>query len=142
VVGKTLDQSCEAEAYPKLFEEFIDKQNLLSKTGMLPAGEGLLRAAGHFPGSKRPKGWREAKDGFGRRTDDRKYTLKVIGRDGHWFVLRRASRSIDDLEYFALAFDKVPLCTRTVEEAMRLAEHFYPDPDKTVPGLWVPCFSF
>ena len=135
-----MDQSSEHEAPLKLFE-FIERKFSV-KSGVLLAGEGLLRAAGHLPGSKRPKGWRKAKEGFGRRTDDRKYTLKVEEQDGYWLVMRRASRSVLDLEYLALAFDEVPLCTRTDEEAMRLAEHCYPDPRLTMAGLWVPYFSF
>jgi hypothetical protein len=141
-----MDQSCDVEAHPKLFE-FIERDQaglpphrFPDKSGVLLAGEGLLRAVGHFPGSKRPKGWREAKEGFDRRTDDRQYTLKVIELDGYWFVMRRAGRSNFDLEYLALAFDEVPLCTRTDEEAMRLAEHCYPFPGLTMPGLWVPVF--
>jgi hypothetical protein len=142
-----MEQSSEADVYPKFFE-FIERDQaglppyeFRDKSGVLLAREGLLRAAGHFPGSKRPKGWREAKEGFARRTDDRKYTLKVEEQDGYWLVMRRAGRSVRDLEYLALAFDEVPLITRTDEEAMRLAEHCYPDPGLTVAGLWVPYFS-
>jgi hypothetical protein len=142
-----MDQSYEAEVHPKLFE-FIEREEArLSRyefrqaTGVLLAGEDLLGAAGHVPGSKRPKGWREALEGFGRRTADRKYTLRAIKIDYYWFVLRRASRSVFDYEYLAFAFDEVPLCTRTDLEAMRLADHFYPDPGRTIGGCWVPYFG-
>jgi hypothetical protein len=133
-----VDQSCEVEVHPKLFE-FIDEQTGLSpKTGVLLALEDLLRAAGHFPGSKRPKGWRERVDGFGRRTEDRKYTLRVFKIRDYWFVTRETSRRTLDFEYLALAFDKVPLCTRSDQEAMRLADHCHPDPGQTMGGCWVP----
>jgi hypothetical protein len=133
-----MDQSCGTEALPKLFE-FIDEQTALSpNAGLLLAAEDLLRAAGHFPGSKRPKGWRERVDGFGRSTGDRKYTLRVFKMRDYWFVTRRTSRRNLDFEYLALAFDKVPLCTKTDQEAMRLADHCYPDPGQTIPGCWVP----
>jgi hypothetical protein len=97
-----MGQSFEAEAHPKLFE-FIDEQTGLSPVGILLAAEDLLRAAGHFPGSKGPKGWRKRVYGFGKGTKDRK-----------------------------------PICTRTGQEAMRLADHFHPDPGQTIPGCWVP----
>jgi hypothetical protein len=103
-----MDQSSEHEAPLKLFE-FIERKFSV-KSGVLLAGEGLLRAAGHLPGSKRPKGWREATLRFGRRTDDRKYTLKVVEENGYWFVMRRNSRSDMDLEYLALAFDEGARC--------------------------------
>jgi hypothetical protein len=133
-----MEQSCEAEMDPKLFE-FIDEQTGLSpKTGALLAAEDLLRAAGYFPGSKRPKGWRERVDGFGRRTEDRKYTLQVFKMGDYWFVARRTSRRLLDFEYLAFAFEEVPLCTRTDHEAMRLADHCYPDPGQTMGGCWTP----
>jgi len=142
-----MDQSYEAEVHPKLFEFIEHEQAGLSPwlfknaTGVLLAGEDLLRAAGHVPGSKRPKGWRKAVEGFGRRTADRKYTLRAIKFDDYWFVLRRASRSNSDSEYLAFAFDEVPLCTRTDLEAMRLADHCYPDPGQTMGRCWVPFFK-
>jgi hypothetical protein len=81
-----MDRSNVAEVYPKLFE-FIEREKFglmpklfSTKKGVLLAGEDLLRAAGHLPGSKRPKGWREAADGFGRRARDGKYTLRAIKR--------------------------------------------------------------
>jgi hypothetical protein len=139
-----MDQSCDAEVHPKLFE-FIEREqtglspdSFSTKTGVLLAGEDLLRAAAHFPGSKRPKGWRAEAEGFRRRTEDRRYTLSVFKIGDYWFVMRRTSRSIMAYEYLALAFDQVPLCTRTDQEAMRLADHCYPDPGQTMGGCWVP----
>lgn len=131
-----MNQSCEAEAYPKLFE-FIDKQTGLSPKGVLLAAEDLIRAAGYLPGSKRPAGWSERVDGFGRRTEDRKYTLRVFKIGDYWFVIRKTSRRLLDLEYLALAFEQVPLCTRTDNEAMRLADHCHPAPGQTIGGCWV-----
>jgi hypothetical protein len=134
-----MDQSCEANAHPKLFKLNDREQTGLSrKTGALLATEVLLRAAGHFPGSKRPKRWRETVDGFGRRTEDRKYTLSVFKKGDYWFVVRGTSRSKLDFEYLALAFNKLPLCTRSDQEAMRLADHCHPEPEKIIYGLcWV-----
>ena len=122
----------------KLFEFIDEKSGLSPKAGVLLADEYLLRAAGHFSGSKRPSGWRERVDGFGRRTKDRKYTLRVFKMDHYWFVIRTVSRSKLDFEYLALAFENVPLCARTDQEATRLADHCHPFPGKTVAGCWVP----
>ena len=140
-----MDQSSEADVYPKLFE-FIEREQaalepyLFTHTsGVLLAGEDLLRAAGHVPGSKRPKGWREGVEGFGRRAEDRKY-LRTSKHGYYWFVFRSTTRSHFDYEYLTFAFDKVPLCASTAQEAMRLADHFHPDPGKTLGGLWVPSF--
>ena len=137
-----MDQSCEAEVLPKLFE-FIEREqagltiSFSDAKGVLLAGEDLLRAAGHFAGSKRPKGWREYAEGFGRRTEDRRYTLRVFKMNNYWFVMRRRNRSIFSSEYLALAFGPEPFCTRTDQEAMRLADHCYPDPGQTMAGRWV-----
>jgi hypothetical protein len=141
-----MDQPCEAEVPIKLFHLIEPAQAMPfrlfpTKIGVLLAAEDLLRAAGHFPGSKRPKGWRKAVDGFGRRTEDRKYTLRVFTIGSYWFVLRRAGRSNLDYEHLSLAYEEVPFCTRTDEEAMRLADHCYPDPGRTVSGCWVPAFK-
>jgi hypothetical protein len=136
----------QAEVGLKLFE-FIDRKqaglpshHFPTNTGVLLASEDLLRAAGHSPDSKRPRGWRKAADGFGRRNEDRNYTLRVIKLYIYWFVMRRPSRSDMSLEYLALIFDEVPLCTRTEQEAMRLADHCHPDPSLTIAGCWVPAF--
>jgi hypothetical protein len=56
----------------------------------------------------------------------------------YWFVIRGTSRSKLDFQYLALAFDEVPLCTRTDQEAMRLADHCHPFPGQTMGGCWVP----
>jgi hypothetical protein len=141
-----MNQSSEAEVSLKLFE-FIEREQALephqfsNSTGVLLAGEGLLRAAGHVPGSRQPKGWREAVDGFGRRAEDKKYTLRTIKLGDYWFVMRRTLRSNVDMEYLALAFDEVPLCAQTAEEAMRLADHCHPDPGQTIPGCWCSCWK-
>jgi hypothetical protein len=111
------------------------------KIGVLLAAEDLLRAAGDFPGSKRPKGWRKAVEGFGRRTEDKMYTLRVLPSGGYWLVMRRAGRSTMELEYLALAYEELPFCTSTDQEAMRLADYCYPDPGRTVWGCWVPLFG-
>jgi hypothetical protein len=138
----------EAEVSLKLFELIEREQSEKSpfnlfptKIGVLLAAADLLRAAGHFPGSKPPKGWRKAVEGFVRRTKDRKYTLKVLEIGGYWFVVRRTSRLFMDYEHLALAFEEIPLCTRTDQEAMRLADYCHPDPGITFRGCWAPSFS-
>ena len=140
-----MEQSSETDVYLKLFE-FIEREQAALEpylferaSGVLLAGEDLLRAAGHVPGSGRPKGWRETVEGFGRRAEDRKY-LRTIKLGDYWFVMRSTTRRHFDYEYLTLAFDEVPLCTRTAQEAMRLADHCHPDPGKILGGLWVPSF--
>ena len=142
-----MDQSSEADVYPKFFE-FIEREQaalgphlFANANGVCLAGEDLLRPAGHVPGSRRPKGWREAVDGFGRRAEDRKYTLRTIKLGDYWFVMRRTNRSGMDMEYLVLSFGEVPVCARTAQEAMRLADHCHPDPGQTIPGCWCPVFA-
>jgi hypothetical protein len=87
-----MDQSCEGRPHPKLFE-FIDEQTALSpNTGLLLAAEDFPRAAGHLSGSKGQKGWRECVDGFGKATEDRKYTLRMFKTRDYSLVRRRISR--------------------------------------------------
>jgi hypothetical protein len=142
-----VNQPPEAEVSLKLFEliEREQSEKLCSlfptKIGVLLAGEDLLRAAGHFPGSKPPKGWRKAVEGFGRRTKDRKYTLRAIKLGDYWFAMRTTSRSHMDYEHLSLAFEELPLCASTAQEAMRIADHCHPDPRKTFRGCWAPAFS-
>jgi len=138
-----MKQSSEFDVFLKLFE-FIEREQAALEphlfrhtSGVLVAGEDLLRAAGHVPGSRRPKGWREGVEGFGRRAEDRKY-LRTIKLGDYWYVMRSKSRRHFDYEYLAFAFDEVPLCARSAQEAMRLADHCHPDPGKTFGGCWYP----
>jgi hypothetical protein len=100
------------------------------------AGLDLLRVAGHLPGSKRPKGWRPAAVGFGRRTEDKKYTLRVWKRGHYWCAARRTGFDFGDYEYLAFAFQEGPLFTRTEQEAMRIADYYHRDLRHAVPGCW------
>jgi hypothetical protein len=138
-----MDQASEAEVHPSFFE-FIERE----KTGLSPdrfpfqkgvivAGKGLLRAAGHLPGRKRPSGWVEAGDGFGPRVNDKgKLWVKKLGQ--YWFIKRYRDVDGTILEYLALAFDQVPLCTKTEQEAMRLADYCHPNPGQTHLRFLVP----
>lgn len=139
-VEDTIKRSFKTKAHLNLFEFIEHDQAVLSaysdKPGLLLAGEGLLR---HLPGCKRPKGWRKAVDGFGRRTEDRRYTLRAIRIGNYWHVVRRTTRSNMSAEYFA--FDELPICTRTEQEAMCLADRCHSDPGPAMGGCWVRAFK-
>jgi hypothetical protein len=137
-----MEQPCEAEVHSKLFEFVEGKRTGLPNdimpraTGALLAAEDLLRAAGHLPGSGRPKGWRKNGDCFYHRFKDSGITLEISKSGDYWFVTRIERYLIESFAFLALAFEQVPICTNTFEEAMRLADHCHPDPGQTLGGCW------
>jgi hypothetical protein len=89
-----MNQPCEAEVAPQLFECFIEREQsglptdvLPSAIGALLAGKDLLRAAGHFPGSEWPEGWFKvpSTDCFHRCCEQTKYILEVYKFGDYWF---------------------------------------------------------
>jgi hypothetical protein len=145
-----MNQPCEAEVAPKLFERFVERDQsglptdvLPSATGALLAGKDLLRAAGRFPGSGWPKGWFKvpSTDCFHRCCQETKYILEVYKFGNHWFALRTSGLLAQNLEALVLAFEHVPICSTTSKGAMRLADHCHPDPGKTMPGCWIQAFA-
>jgi hypothetical protein len=83
------------------------------------ASDYLLQAAGHRPGSRRPKGWSEGEpDVFTKR----KYgnQLMVRGCGELWSVERH------NHEVLAFPFGPLPVFTETCQGAMRLAEYCHP----------------
>lgn len=141
-----MNRSPEAEVTPKLFGCFVKREqtglpsNLLPKAiGALPAGEGLLRAAGHLPGAGWPEGWYKvpSSDCFHRNCEKTRHILEVYKIGAHWFILRINGLRAENLESLALAFGHVPICAYTCEEGMRLADHCHPNPGQTIAGCWV-----
>ena len=145
-----MNQPCDVEVTPKLFERFVEREESGLPTDVLPgargalvAGEDLLKAAGHFPGSEWPEGWSKAAsaDCFHRCCEETKYILEVDKIGDRWLVLRTNALLAENLEALVLAFEQVPICTNTFQEAMRLADHCHPDPGQTVGGCWVKAFA-
>jgi hypothetical protein len=141
-----MNQPCEAEVAPKLFECFLEREQsglptdvLPSAIGALLAGRDLLRAAGHSPGSEWPEGWFKvpSTDCFHRCCHETKYVLEVYKFGDYWFALRANALLVENLEALVLAFEQVPICTDTFQEAMRLADHCHPNPGLTMGGCWV-----
>jgi hypothetical protein len=139
----------------RLFECHIDRSQTQMPNHYLPgaavvsiAGEGMLQAAGHVPGSYRPRAWRRGEPGvFGKPSRDGAHMLRVrqCGRakdKNKLWVIERTSRTsflgIPQVEEaLVFAFGNVPIWTRTYQAAMRLAEHCDPLPRPPVVGCWI-----
>jgi hypothetical protein len=141
-----MKQPCEAEVAPELFECLVEREQTGLPTDVLPnaigallAGKDLLRAAGHFHGSEWPEGWFKVPsiDCFHRSCHETKYILEIYKFGNYWFVLRANGFLHENLEALVLAFEQVPICSRSSQEAMRLADHCHPDPGQTMAGCWV-----
>jgi hypothetical protein len=134
------------EVAPQLFECFIGRgtaglpEDFLSVAkGVVVAGPDLIRGLDDFSGSD---DWIPRDDGavFYRDLPDVNGGLLVHRIGGFWYVqiiiFREHNRGA---EYWVLvvAFENVPMCTRTSDEAIRLAEHCHPIPRSPMAGCWV-----
>ena len=134
------------DARPRLVGEVIDRSSTelpehfvtWAPVIVLPS-ERLLRAAGSRPGSSDlPAGWRgnDYGDVFhkpARREDNQRCLLRV-GRWGELWTIENDFR-----EALVLSFGSLPVVTRSLPAAMRLAE--YCSPQRCQAGLalkWVP----
>jgi hypothetical protein len=136
------------EVMPQLFESFIDRSQaalpddfLNAAKGVVVAGPDLTRGLAKCSDSDFSSGWMPADDGtvFHRDFCDLNGGL-IVNRIGEfWYVQTAIVRERHRAEYWVLvvAFDNVPICTRTHEEAIRLAEHCHPNPRPPMPGCWV-----
>jgi hypothetical protein len=101
--------------------EIIERENAQLKADFVPwapgiviASDYLLRIAGHRPTSRRPPKWHKHR----RWGYFIKGYLVVRKRGEFWFVETAES------DVLVFIYGSLPICTRTYQEAMRLAEHF------------------
>jgi hypothetical protein len=129
---------------PKLFE-FIDRaqaglpEHFLSATkGVLVAGPDLIGRLDDFSGSEHT--WKPSLhgDGFGHDLPESNCCLLVDRLGEFWYVSRLIVGEHNfGPQVLVVAFDNVPICTRTSDEAIRLAEHCHPIPRSPMAGCWV-----
>jgi hypothetical protein len=82
--------------------------------GIVIASDHLLRSAGHNPNSRRPPRWRKHR----RWGYFMKGALIVRKRGDFWFV------EIAGPSVLVFRYGSMPVCTRTYQAAMRLAQYF------------------
>jgi hypothetical protein len=139
------------ELAPQLFECFMDRAqaNLppffpAEAKGAVVAGPDLIRELEDYSNSYESWGWEASVDGtaFRRGYVDRNFPPKII--DGELQIIRQGElwyiyREFDPCRTQALvvAFENVPICTRTFRDAIRLAEHCHPDTRAPMPGFWL-----
>jgi len=137
---------------PKLFECFIDRAEaslpehfLSAAKGVLVAHPDLIGSLGDF--SRSGYTWKPnlRGDGFDSALPKERRILQVKQIGQFWYIQRigvdRPDRFLD-FQVLVFPFENVPFCTRTCEDAMRLAEHCSPMPcspmpHPPVPGCWV-----
>lgn len=137
------------EAAPRLFECDINRSKTKLPDDYLPeapsvliAGKDILRAAGYAPRSYHPYGWTQGATGtfLRRHSPNSDHKLWVRNCGSLWII----ERSIDldagerrEIEALVFNSELRPICTRTRNAAMWLAEHCDPIPCAPVEGHWV-----
>jgi hypothetical protein len=132
---------------PQLFECFIDRAQadlpddfLSVAKGVAVAGPDLIRGLDDFSKSKHSTDWKPADEGAVFHRDWPDVTGGVlVNRIGEfWYIQRALVNECNRAEYdvLVIAFENVPICTRTHEEAIRLAEHCLPVPRWPMAGYW------
>jgi hypothetical protein len=133
---------------PQTFEGFIDRAQadlpghyLSGAKGVIIAGPDLIGGLDEFSDSERSPGWIPSNDGkvFQRDILELNSGLRVNKLGEFWHIQRIIIGQYNREEFQALvfAFENVPICTRTHEDAIRLAEHCHPVTRSPVAGCWV-----
>jgi hypothetical protein len=133
----------------QLFESFIDRAEAdlpeffpQEAKGALVAGPALVGPLEDYAASYEAWGWERSTDGthFRRGYIDRADPfvdgeLNIEQRGDLWYIYRQS----DPCRHQALvvAFENVPICTRTFRDAIRLAEHCHPETRAPMAGFWL-----
>jgi len=136
------------EVAPQIFEHFIARAKaglpedyLSSAKGVVVAGPDLFRGLSGVSGSDYSPGRVPSYGGavFERDLPEENGCLRVNQLGEFWYVQRIIVGQYNREEFQALvvAFENVPICTHTSDEAMRLAEHCHPVPRSPMAGCWV-----
>jgi hypothetical protein len=133
------------EIAPQLFERFIDRAdaNLPEffheyAKGALIAGPDLIRRSEDYSDSYESWGWERSIDGtaFRRASPIIDGELNITQRGDFWYIYRE--NKLDGTpQALVVAFEDVPICTRTFRDAIRLAEHCHPIARAPMPGYWL-----
>jgi hypothetical protein len=136
------------EVAPQLFECFVDRAeaNLpeffpKEAKGAVVAGPDLIRGLEDYSGSHESWGWEASVDGTAFECflpNDRPgidVYLDIEQRGELWYIRRQIGNDIT--QALVVAFENVPICTRTFRDAIRLAEHCHPDTRAPMAGCWV-----
>ena len=139
------------EIAPQLFECFIDRTEALlpeffprEAKGAVVAGPDLIRELEDYPDSHESWGWEASIDGnaFRRSYVDRSSLpaiidgeLKIERGGGFWYIRREFDPERN--QALVVAFENVPICTRTFRDAIRLAEHCHPETRAPMAGFWL-----
>jgi hypothetical protein len=136
------------EVAPQLFECFIDRAeaNLpeffpKEAKGAVVAGPDLIRGLEDYSGSHESWGWEASVDGvaFRRAYIDRPEIidgeLNIEQGGEFWYIYRQFDPC--RTQVLVVAFENVPICTRTFRDAIRLAEHCCPVTREPMAGYWL-----
>jgi hypothetical protein len=110
--------------------------------GALIAGSTILHAIGEIPGASAPIGWNRGAAGLSKPTRNGEGTLWVQQCGKFWIVERSPlSTPTDWNETLVFAFVLMPIWTRTMAPAMRLAEYCDPIAQPPIAGYWTRTFD-
>ncbi len=127
---------CNDEVAPQLFE-FIDRtrsglpDHFLSEAqGVAIACPDLFRGRDDFSNSD--SSWihmfSSPGDGYGRDFPETNIVSLVNQLGDFWYIQRLiVGEHTSDFQELVTAFGNVPICTTTLKDAMRLAEHCHPE---------------
>jgi hypothetical protein len=132
------------EVAPQVFE-LVDRaqaalpEHCLSEaTAVVVASQDLIR--GLDESTDPSASWRSNLygDGLDRALPEERRMLRVRQFGQFWYIQRWDVDDYgSDFQVLVFPFHNVPICTRTCEEAMQLAEHCSPLPHPPVMGCWV-----
>jgi hypothetical protein len=113
---------------------------LPSARGVMFAGEDILNAIGHVPGSYRPRGWRRCLPGdYRKRAHKHQLVVRQCGnpRSVHWTIERIELWIDKGVEALVLASRHgEPIWARSFQAAMRVAEYCHPIARPPVFASW------
>jgi hypothetical protein len=132
------------EIAPQLFECFIDRAEAHLPEffhewakGALIAGPGLIRSLADYSGSYESWGWERSVGAAFRRPSKTNYGELNITKGGEFWYIYRENDLTCITQALVVAFEDVPICTRTFRDAIRLAEHCHPIARAPMPGYWL-----
>src|SRR5260370_41260050 len=130
---------------PNLIERFLDREETALQDIYLPMANGAVLAGEDLPGADSHSLASDDKYAWGRTGDGKAFQrwtqsgelIEVVKLGDYWFI-NLSDGPIPEEKFQALvfAFDRLPICTRSAAQAMRLAEHCYPDPRPPMAGCW------
>ena len=128
---------------PQLFECFIDRTaadlpDFFPKEakGAIVAGPDLIRGLKDYSGSCESWGWEADVEGAAFRRGYADGKLNVERHGGFWYIYRNSALE-HTVHALVVAFENVPICTRTFRDSIRLVEHCHPEIRAPMAGCWL-----